>query len=134
VSRTWTRSRKRSYIRPSLQTNRKIIAICSFLDSSRASSTIIHNLILPIYSLIDFCTFRASMLRISFWTSDEVYLAFLGAFSNTSLTSLLYESKSLTTSRKLTLFKESRDSSWRLKGHPWNANHLNIDIEEVHIR
>jgi len=93
------------------------------------------NLLLPIYSLIDFCTFRASMLRISFWTYDEVYLAFLGAFSNTtSLTSLLYEAKSLTTSRKLTLFKESRDSSWPLKGHPWNANHLNTEIEEVHIR
>ena len=74
------------------------------------------------------------MLRISFWTSDEVYLAFLGAFSNTSLTSLLYESKSLTTSRKLTLFKESRDSSWPLKGHACNANHLNTEIEEVHIR
>lgn len=59
------------------------------------------------------------MLRISFWTSDEVYFAFFGAFSNTtSLTSLLYDAKSLSISRKLPRFMESKGSSWPLKGHP----------------
>jgi hypothetical protein len=77
------------------------------------------NLLSPISSLIDFCTFLAYMLRISFWTSGDVYFAFLGALSSTtSSTSLLYKAKILTISRKLPLFKEPGDSSWPLKEHP----------------
>jgi hypothetical protein len=59
-------------------------------------------LLVPISSLINFCTFRATMLRISFWTSDEVYLAFLGHFLTQLLSPPCYmKPKSLTISRKL---------------------------------
>jgi len=48
VSLTCTISKNYSFILPSLSTNLKTITICSFLDSSRASSTIMQNLESPI--------------------------------------------------------------------------------------
>jgi hypothetical protein len=52
VSLIWTISKKHSHMKPSLSTNLKIIAICSLLDSSSVSSTIMKNFKLPISSQI----------------------------------------------------------------------------------
>jgi hypothetical protein len=66
-----------------------------------------NNVLFSIFFLIDSYTFQVYMFRIFFWTSGEVYFAFFEAFSSTIL---LYEAKSSSISKKLTLFKEPRDS------------------------
>jgi hypothetical protein len=118
------------FIKPYLSTNLKTIAICSLLDASRASSTIMQNLESPISSWILSHTLLAMTCKISFRILCEVYFADVGAFSKTTVAIFsLYDDKILIISRKLPRFFESGVSSWPPKAHPWNASHWTTSIE-----
>ena len=124
VSLTCTIWKKHSLMKPSLSTNLKMMAICSLFDSSRALSTRMQNFASPISSRIAFRTLLARICKIFFWIVGDVYLAFPGAFSKTTLAILLLKvDVNFINLIKLPLFFESRLLSWPLKAQAWNASH-----------
>jgi len=73
-----------------LSTNIKTIAICSFTNSSRASSTVTQSFALPISSQIATFTLVEKLCKISFYTIVDVE-AFFGALAIASTIYSLYK-------------------------------------------
>jgi len=114
---------------PTLSTNLKNIAICSFLDSSCASWTIMKNLVSPISTQVWLLTFLEKMCKFSFWIWWKVYFTLYGAFSNTTGATLsLYDARSLIISRNLPLLLDYGVFSWSLKAQTWNASQQIVSI------